>query len=76
MTLIKALHDTGIRAVETLGPTGLVALALFLLLYVGVVLPTVWSRHAYRRTAARRTLTTLLDHLARLGRVVRGLLPW
>ncbi|MFF2043694.1 hypothetical protein ACFVVX_25070 [Kitasatospora sp. NPDC058170] len=76
MTLIQALYDTGIRAVDALGPTGLLALVLFLLLYAGVVLPTVWSRHAYRRTAARRTLATLLDHLARLGRVVRGLLPW
>ncbi|MFJ8936412.1 hypothetical protein ACIRL0_11935 [Streptomyces sp. NPDC102365] len=57
--------------VQALGPVGAVMVALFLLLYVGVVLPTVWSRHAYRRTAARRTMTTLLDYLDRLTLVLR-----
>lgn len=38
---------------------------LALLVFAGVVLPAVWSRHGYRRTAARRPLVLLL-------RAVRG----
>ncbi|MFD4552543.1 hypothetical protein [Streptomyces sp. NPDC058466] len=49
-----------------LGPWGTFAFLTFLLIFAGVVLPTVWSRHAYRRTAARRTLDTLLKALRRL----------
>ncbi|MFI6035348.1 hypothetical protein ACIBBD_14480 [Streptomyces sp. NPDC051315] len=48
-----------------LGPFGTLALAVFLLLFAGVVLPAVWSRHAYRRTAAQQTLATLIDVLFR-----------
>lgn len=56
-------------AVHTLGPWGSTALAVFLLIFTSIVLPTVWSRHAYRRAAARRTLDTLLDVLRRIFRV-------
>lgn len=59
---------------HALGPVCVLVLALFLLLYTGVVLPTVWSRHAYRRAAARRTMTTLVDWLASLARALRSLL--
>ncbi|MFI6624291.1 hypothetical protein [Streptomyces sp. NPDC050528] len=39
------------------GTLGLVAVAL---LYLGVVLPTIWSRRPARRAAAHRTLGMLL----------------
>jgi hypothetical protein len=47
-------------------PTSLVVLILaaFALLYVGVVLPTIWSRHPERRAAAHRTLGMLLRALS------------
>ncbi|MER7839729.1 hypothetical protein ABTY98_28550 [Streptomyces sp. NPDC096040] len=51
--------------VTTLGPIGVLAMAVFLLLFVGVVLPAVWSRHAYRRSAAQQILTALIDALFR-----------
>lgn len=57
---------------HALGPAGVLVLALFLLFYLGVVLPAVWSRHAYRRTAARLTMTTLLDHAGNLVRALRS----
>ncbi|MFJ3799989.1 hypothetical protein ACIPSJ_27370 [Streptomyces sp. NPDC090088] len=46
-------------------PTGLVVLAVaaFALVYVGVILPTVWSRRPDRRAAAHRTLGMLLRAL-------------
>ncbi|WP_338696032.1 hypothetical protein V2W30_12060 [Streptomyces sp. Q6] len=53
-----------------LGPLGTLALLVFLLLFTGIVLPAVWSRHAYRRTAARQTLTALADIGHRLLRRV------
>ncbi|WP_169800364.1 hypothetical protein [Streptomyces torulosus] len=36
---------------------------VFLLLYVGVVLPTVWSARPFRHTAVRHVLTALLSAL-------------
>ncbi|MFF4215285.1 hypothetical protein [Streptomyces nondiastaticus] len=36
-------------------------LAVFLLIYVGVILPAIWSRRPQRRTAAQRTLTALVQ---------------
>ncbi|MFJ9180466.1 hypothetical protein [Streptomyces sp. NPDC102360] len=54
-----------------LGPFGTLALFVFLLLFAGIVLPAVWSRHAYRRNAARQTLTALADLANRLLRRVR-----
>ncbi|MFI5531838.1 hypothetical protein ACIA8O_25225 [Kitasatospora sp. NPDC051853] len=49
--------------------TELMLFLLALLLFAGVVLPAVWSRHGYRRTAARRTLAMLL-------KAVRDLYPF
>ncbi|MEU7069099.1 hypothetical protein AB0B30_00305 [Streptomyces narbonensis] len=54
------------EALELLGPVGLLVLVAVLLVFAGVVLPTIWSRHAYRRSAARSTLNTLLRALRRL----------
>ncbi|MFD6550791.1 hypothetical protein [Streptomyces sp. NPDC058398] len=51
-----------------LGPTGILTLLFFLLLFAGVVLPAVWSRHGWRRAAAHRTLGRLLTALERLIR--------
>ncbi|MEV2212458.1 hypothetical protein AB0H86_13560 [Streptomyces sp. NPDC050997] len=51
--------------VITLGPVGILVLAVFLLLFVGVVLPAVWSRHDYRRTAAQQMLSALIDAVCR-----------
>ncbi|WP_043474467.1 hypothetical protein [Streptomyces collinus] len=55
------LHDL----LDTLGPVGLLVLLCTVMIFVGVVLPTIWSRHPYRRTAARATMNTLLDALRR-----------
>jgi hypothetical protein len=71
MSITDILKQLGVDTVQALGPVGALMVILFLLLYVGVVLPTVWSRHAFRRTAARRTMTTLLDYLDRLTLVLR-----
>ena len=76
MALTRTLQQAADQVLHTLGPAGTLALALFLLLYAGIVLPTVWSRDAARRTAARATATTLLDHLTRIARALRALLPW
>ncbi|RKE02917.1 hypothetical protein BX266_7520 [Streptomyces sp. TLI_171] len=40
---------------------------LALLVFAGVVLPAVWSRHGYRRAAARRILAMLLQTLRDLN---------
>ncbi|MFK0112076.1 hypothetical protein [Streptomyces sp. NPDC091217] len=56
------LHDL----LDTLGPVGLLVLLGTVMIFVGVVLPTIWSRHAYRRSAARTTMNTLLKALHRL----------
>jgi hypothetical protein len=45
-------------------PVLLITLA-FVAVYVGVVLPAVWSRRPARRTAALRVLTQLLGALRR-----------
>lgn len=71
MLNIDLMTRLAAQAVQTFGPVGTLVLVLFLLLYVGVVLPTVWSRHSYRRNAARRTMTTLLDYADRLARALR-----
>ncbi|MFI7385020.1 hypothetical protein [Streptomyces sp. NPDC049813] len=60
---------------SALGPLGALALFGFLLLFVGVVLPSVWSRHAYRRRAARQTLAALVDALSTLARSLRRAWP-
>ncbi|WP_128643375.1 hypothetical protein [Streptomyces sp. SS] len=54
------------EVLDVLGPVGLLVLVAALLVFVGVVLPTIWSRHAYRRTAARSTMNTLLKAVKRL----------
>ncbi|MFE6840132.1 hypothetical protein ACFVFI_35560 [Streptomyces sp. NPDC057705] len=74
MAVTELLHDTVLRTIETLGPVGTLVVTLFLLLYAGVVLPAVWSRHAYRRSAARTVLASLGDALGRLARAVRHLM--
>ncbi|MFE4823836.1 hypothetical protein ACFRFU_47260 [Streptomyces sp. NPDC056704] len=55
--------------VQTLGPWCTTALVIFLFAFTSIALPTVWSRHAYRRAAARRTLDTLVDVLRHIFRV-------
>ncbi|MEU8773465.1 hypothetical protein [Streptomyces sp. NPDC048606] len=56
------LHDL----LDTLGPIGLLVALGTVMVFAGVVLPTIWSRHAYRRSAARTTMNTLLRALRRL----------
>ncbi|MFE7267655.1 hypothetical protein ACFU9B_37420 [Streptomyces sp. NPDC057592] len=51
---------------DTLGPVGLLVLLGTVMVFVGVVLPTIWSRHTYRRSAARATMNTLLKALRQL----------
>ncbi|MCX4993712.1 hypothetical protein [Streptomyces sp. NBC_00568] len=63
---LKMLKQIGTQTGQHLGLIGTLILVVFLLLYVGVVLPSVWSRHSYRRAAARRTMTTLLDYMNKL----------
>ncbi|QOV38676.1 hypothetical protein IM697_10025 [Streptomyces ferrugineus] len=46
----------------------LFAALVFLSVYVGVVLPAVWSRRPARRTAALKVLTQLLSALRRWRR--------
>lgn len=53
---------------------GVVVLVVFLLLYLGVVLPAVWSRQSHRRHAAARVLELMLDQLLIVLRVLAGLL--
>ncbi|MFC8230683.1 hypothetical protein [Streptomyces sp. NPDC057287] len=54
---------------ETAGITSIVALALyvlrFLLIYLGVMLPAVWSRHQARRDAATSLLNEVIDLIRR-----------
>lgn len=50
---------------------GVLGLAIFVLLYAGVVLPTIWSRHPERRKAAHRTLDMLLKARRGLRRIGR-----
>ncbi|MEU9529656.1 MULTISPECIES: hypothetical protein [Streptomyces] len=56
-------------AVETAGITSIVALALyvlrFLLIYLGVMLPAVWSRRQTRRDAATGLLKEVIDLIRR-----------
>lgn len=40
------------------------AAGLALVVVVGVALPAVWSRHAYRRAAARSVLRLLMEALS------------
>ncbi|WP_326762773.1 hypothetical protein OHB35_52850 [Streptomyces phaeochromogenes] len=56
------LHDL----LDSLGPVSLLVLLSTVMVFMGVVLPTIWSRHAYRRSAARTTMNTLLKALRRL----------
>ncbi|MEU3316667.1 hypothetical protein AB0940_01365 [Streptomyces sp. NPDC006656] len=48
---------------------GVMGFAIFVLLYAGVVLPTIWSRRPERRKAAHRTLDMLLRARRRLRRI-------
>ncbi|MER6314757.1 hypothetical protein ABT237_13425 [Streptomyces sp. NPDC001581] len=50
---------------------GALGLFVFALLYAGVVLPTIWSRHPDRRKAAHRTLGMLLKARRGLWRIGR-----
>ncbi|MEU6591599.1 hypothetical protein ABZ923_20650 [Streptomyces sp. NPDC046881] len=72
MTTTAIWRDILDGATGWLGRAGTVGLVVFLLLYVGVVLPAVWSARPYRRTAARQVLTALLNALQAL---VRGTRP-
>ncbi|MFC9295740.1 hypothetical protein ACFTWH_10520 [Streptomyces sp. NPDC057011] len=49
-------------------PLTALVVAAFVLVFLGVVLPAVWSRHAWRRTAAHRTLGVLLRATRRARR--------
>ncbi|MFD9367468.1 hypothetical protein ACFWA6_07115 [Streptomyces sp. NPDC060020] len=50
---------------------GVLGLVIFVLLYAGVVLPTIWSRHPERRKAAHCTLDMLLKARRSLRRIGR-----
>ncbi|MEV5508740.1 hypothetical protein [Streptomyces orinoci] len=75
MTIVNSLHEISTCTTGLFGPIGTTVLVPFLLVYVGVILPAVWSRRPYRRVAAQRTLTTLLNHLDALLRALRGIRP-
>ncbi|MET8770767.1 hypothetical protein [Streptomyces sp. NPDC004658] len=49
-----------VRSAEFLTPFGTLFLVTFLLLFAGVIVPAVWSRHRHRRDAAHRVLGLLL----------------
>ncbi|MEU6927257.1 hypothetical protein [Streptomyces sp. NPDC046631] len=49
-----------------------VFLVVFLLLYLGVVLPAVWSRRSHRRYVAARILELMLSHLLSVLRMLAG----
>ncbi|MEV7641089.1 hypothetical protein AB0O32_14230 [Streptomyces rubiginosohelvolus] len=57
-----------------LSSPGVVVLIVFLLLYLGVVLPAVWSRRSQRRHAAARVLELILSQLLLTFRALAGLL--
>ncbi|ONI53608.1 MULTISPECIES: hypothetical protein [Streptomyces] len=57
-----------------LSSPGVVVLVVFLLLYLGVVLPAVWSRRSQRRHAAARVLELILGQLLLVLGVLAGLL--
>ncbi|MBT2403204.1 MULTISPECIES: hypothetical protein [unclassified Streptomyces] len=50
---------------------GVMGFVIFVLLYAGVVLPTIWSRHPERRKAAHCTLDMLLKARRGLRRIGR-----
>ncbi|MES9505415.1 hypothetical protein ABWJ92_03220 [Streptomyces sp. NPDC000609] len=49
-----------------------VFLVVFVLFYLGVVLPAVWSRRSRRRHAAAQVLELMLSQLLSLLRVLAG----
>ncbi|MFD8316825.1 hypothetical protein [Kitasatospora purpeofusca] len=55
-------------AATALDPLARLCVLLFVLIYLGVILPTVWSRSPDRRSAALRTLETLAGMLRKSGR--------
>ncbi|MBD0737645.1 hypothetical protein BGM09_30610 [Streptomyces sp. CBMA29] len=55
-----------------LSSPGVIVLVVFVLLYLGVVLPAVWSRRSHRRQAAMRVLELMLGLF--VLRVLAGLL--
>ncbi|MEV6009143.1 hypothetical protein AB0M29_20300 [Streptomyces sp. NPDC051976] len=57
-----------------LSSPGVVVLVVFVLLYLGVVLPAVWSRQSYRRQAATRVLELMFGQLLFVLSVLAGLL--
>ncbi|MGW5820423.1 hypothetical protein [Streptomyces noursei] len=75
MRFIDATRRSIGFVIDTFTPSGTIILIVFLLLYVGVVLPAVWSQHPYRRSAASRTLDLLLRHTSQALRAVRRQFP-
>ncbi|MFD3517007.1 hypothetical protein [Streptomyces sp. NPDC058657] len=65
--------DAGRTGAAVLSSPGVV-LVVFLLLYLGVVLPAVWSRRSHRRHAAARILELMLNQLLLVLRVLAGIL--
>ncbi|MFF0742705.1 hypothetical protein ACFYVL_20135 [Streptomyces sp. NPDC004111] len=60
-----------VRAIAAvLSSQGVVFLIVFLLFYLGVVLPAVWSRRSHRRHAAARILELMLSQLLLALRVL------
>ncbi|MER6359867.1 hypothetical protein [Kitasatospora sp. NPDC001527] len=55
-------------AATALDPLARLCLLVFVLIYLGVILPTIWSRSPDRRSAARRTLETLAGVLRKTRR--------
>ncbi|SFL67761.1 hypothetical protein [Streptomyces pini] len=76
MSVTDAVQQALLALTEILTPLGVLALAVFLLFYVGVVLPAVWSHHEYRRSAARRVLGLLLHNAHQAFRGLRRMLPF
>lgn len=72
MPFSSVLHQISGCLSGALGSLGFTLPAGFVLLYIGVVLPAVWSRHDYRRVAAYRTLIALLNQLDGLLKVLRA----
>ncbi|MER8031553.1 hypothetical protein ABTZ78_21605 [Streptomyces bauhiniae] len=66
--------DTVRTGAITLSSLGVVVLAVFVLLYLGVVLPAVWSRRSHRRHAAAWVLELMFKQLLLVLRLLASLL--
>lgn len=75
MRFIDATRRSIGFVIDTFTPLGAIFLIVFMLLYVGVVLPAVWSQHSYRRSAASRMLDLLMRHTHQVLRAVRRQFP-